>query len=198
MGTVYKAEDIKLKRIVALKFLSPQLLPTDEDKKRFLREAQAGQTPPPEPETSTRIAVFSLPAWMPQKGFPRAQRPSAHYPHMCHPDAPTRAGRLPNRACPVSVRHWPAWEGEAAKRSTLRERSRILSWPPAYRIKKPASKSFETAMRLTDFRRWKNPSSQAPALLPRKAIRARPAFRECHPPVPTSLRLQRRPPHNRS
>ena len=42
MGKVYKAEDTKLKRIVALKFLSPQLLPTDEDKKRFLREAQAG------------------------------------------------------------------------------------------------------------------------------------------------------------
>jgi len=42
MGKVYKAEDTKLKRIVALKFLSPQAIPTEEDKKRFLREAQAG------------------------------------------------------------------------------------------------------------------------------------------------------------
>ena len=41
MGVVYKAEDIKLKRIVALKFLSPNLVATDEDRERFLTEAQA-------------------------------------------------------------------------------------------------------------------------------------------------------------
>ncbi|MBN1164865.1 MAG: protein kinase [Candidatus Krumholzibacteriota bacterium] len=41
MGVVYRAEDTKLKRTVALKFLSPQALGTEEDKERFLNEAQA-------------------------------------------------------------------------------------------------------------------------------------------------------------
>ncbi len=41
MGIVYKAEDTKLKRTVALKFLSSNLVGDGEEKKRFLREAQA-------------------------------------------------------------------------------------------------------------------------------------------------------------
>ncbi len=41
MGVVYKAEDTKLKRAVALKFLSAHLLSNDEAKTRFFREAQA-------------------------------------------------------------------------------------------------------------------------------------------------------------
>jgi serine/threonine protein kinase len=41
MGIVYKAEDTKLKRIVALKFLLLQLIKSEEEKHRFLREAQA-------------------------------------------------------------------------------------------------------------------------------------------------------------
>lgn len=41
MGVVYKAEDTKLKRTVALKFLPKQTLGTAEDRARFLREAQA-------------------------------------------------------------------------------------------------------------------------------------------------------------
>jgi serine/threonine protein kinase len=41
MGVVYKAEDTKLKRTVALKFLSPQAVGSEEDKARFIREAQA-------------------------------------------------------------------------------------------------------------------------------------------------------------
>src|SRR4030067_2584298 len=41
MGVVYKAEDLKLKRCVALKFLPPQMMASPELKERFITEAQA-------------------------------------------------------------------------------------------------------------------------------------------------------------
>ena len=41
MGVVYKALDTSLERIVAIKFLSSQALPTTHDKSRFEREARA-------------------------------------------------------------------------------------------------------------------------------------------------------------
>ena len=44
MGVVYKAQDTKLERIVALKFLAAHLLNDDEAKERFLREAKAAAT----------------------------------------------------------------------------------------------------------------------------------------------------------
>jgi serine/threonine-protein kinase len=40
MGVVYKAEDMNLRRTVALKFLSPQAFIGDEEKARFVHEAQ--------------------------------------------------------------------------------------------------------------------------------------------------------------
>ncbi len=41
MGVVYRADDTKLERHVALKFLSPRILGTDEEKARFVHEAKA-------------------------------------------------------------------------------------------------------------------------------------------------------------
>ncbi len=44
MGVVYKAQDTKLDRTVALKFLPQNITPTDAEKKRFIHEAKAASS----------------------------------------------------------------------------------------------------------------------------------------------------------
>lgn len=53
VGDVYKAEDTKLERTVALKFLASHLLNDEEAKERFLREAKAAAAlHPPHPKAA--------------------------------------------------------------------------------------------------------------------------------------------------
>ena len=44
MGVVYKAQDLKLDRLVALKFLPPHLAADEDDKKRFIHEGKAASS----------------------------------------------------------------------------------------------------------------------------------------------------------
>ncbi len=66
MGSIYKAEDLTLKRTVALKFLSRRALEDEDQKARFLREAQAAagldhpKLKPPRGSTIRTCTVYEV------------------------------------------------------------------------------------------------------------------------------------------
>ncbi len=75
MGVVYKAEDTKLKRIVALKFLPPHLSASEQDKSRFIQEAQAASSlNHPNVCTIHDIQDHEGPASVPQGGTPAGRQ----------------------------------------------------------------------------------------------------------------------------
>ena len=70
MGVVYQAEDTKLGRVVALKFLPSHLLESEEHKARFLNEARAAARPHRDPRPGGRRRA----ARAPREGGRRCRR----------------------------------------------------------------------------------------------------------------------------
>jgi serine/threonine protein kinase len=71
MGMVFEAEDVRLKRRVAIKVMRPELAAASAARQRFLREAQAAAalthenpaiSPPPAARTSAPTSAAS-PGW---------------------------------------------------------------------------------------------------------------------------------------
>ena len=76
MGVVYKAEDTKLERTVALKFLAPHLLRDEEARKRFQREAKvAAGLSHPNICTVHEISDEGRHAHLPRHGVHRGRKP---------------------------------------------------------------------------------------------------------------------------
>ena len=59
MGTVYRAEDLNLKREVAIKFLPRDLVPDESAKNRFFREAPDCRESQSVPNTTVGFCVRS-------------------------------------------------------------------------------------------------------------------------------------------
>ncbi len=69
MGEVFKAQDTKLDRFVALKFLPTQLIASEDDKARFIQEAKAASAMNhPNVCTIHSIEEYNNPSSVPQSG----------------------------------------------------------------------------------------------------------------------------------
>ena len=85
MGVVFKAEDLNLRRIVALKFLSSQAIGNPEEKARLLREAQA-------------TAALDHPAICPVYGI--HEHDGSVFLTMAYIDGPNLAAKVKQRPLP--------------------------------------------------------------------------------------------------
>ncbi len=90
MGIVYKAEDAKLKRLVALKFLPPELTRDEEAKTRFVHEAQMASSLD-HPNLCTIYAIDEIPlTW----NFPVKEQAGQMFIAMAYYDGETLKQRI--------------------------------------------------------------------------------------------------------
>ncbi|MCI0695977.1 protein kinase [candidate division KSB1 bacterium] len=98
MGIVYKAEDTKLKRTVALKFLPPELTRDEEAKERFVQEAQTASALD-HPNICTIYEIDEIPITL---SFPSVEETGQLFIAMAYYDGETLKKKVSSNQLSVS------------------------------------------------------------------------------------------------